>query len=80
MTSIQSVSGIGPHLVTLLEKKGISTAEQLAAASPTALLDVSGIGPRRVETLLRAARAAIEAPAAKAVASRKTPAGTCQRL
>ncbi|MCK0103850.1 helix-hairpin-helix domain-containing protein [Pseudohalocynthiibacter sp. F2068] len=59
MTFILDVPGIGPHLASKLTEKGISTAEEFAATSPTALLEVPGIGARRVEILLKAARQVI---------------------
>jgi colicin import membrane protein len=60
MTPTSGVSGIGPHLVVSLSKKGILTAEQLAALSPEDLRDIPGIGARRAASLLAAARRALE--------------------
>lgn len=60
MTPIQSVSGIGPHLVSVLAKQGISSAEQLAATLPAVLLSIPGISVRRAEKLLAAAHSVIK--------------------
>lgn len=79
MTPILSVSGIGPHLVNKLAEKGISTAEQLATTSPAALIDISGIGVRRAESLLAAARLALESTPPKLSKGRKAPAQSATR-
>ena len=79
MTPLLSVPGIGPHLVALLAKQGISTTEQLAIASPAALRDIPGIGLRRADSLLTAARLALESTPPKASRVRKAPAQAAAR-
>ena len=61
MTSLLKVSGVGPAMMAALAQKGISTAEDLAVASPEVLLEIPRVGPARVATLLAAAQAAIGA-------------------
>ncbi len=73
MTLILDIPGIGPNLASKLTEKGISTAEEFAATSPTALLEVPGIGARRVEILLEAARRAITGAPKALPKSRKAP-------
>ena len=71
MIPILDVSGIGPHLAALLAEKGITTAEQLAATLPTALLEIPGIGPQRAQTLLTAATLALKGDPPKPTKARK---------
>jgi hypothetical protein len=73
MTPLLSVSGIGPHMVVLLAKKGISTTEQLATTSPTSLREIPGIGVRRADTILAAALLALDNNPPKTSKMRKAP-------
>lgn len=59
MTSLLEVSGVGPAMMAALAQKGISTAEDLAVASPEVLLEIPGIGPTRVASLYAAAQVAL---------------------
>lgn len=63
-TPLTAVSGIGPAAAGLLEKHGIASAEQLAQATVEELTKVPGFGTSRATTVIAAARAALDAPAA----------------
>ena len=63
-TPLTAVSGIGPAAAGLLEKHGIASAEQLAQVTVEELSEVPGFGTSRATTVIAAARAALDAPAA----------------
>lgn len=79
MTRLLSIPGIGPHLVALLAKQGISTTQQLAMTSPAALRDIPGIGARRADSILSAARQALESPPPETAKLRKPAAQVAAR-
>ena len=74
MIPILNVSGVGPRLATILSEKGITTADQLAATLPAALLEIPGIAAQRAESLLAAANLALEGNPPKSSKARKAPA------
>ncbi len=73
MIPILKVSGIGPQLAASMAEKGITTADQLATTLPVVLREIPGIGAHRAETLLTAAKQALEGDPSKPPIARKAP-------
>jgi NAD-dependent DNA ligase len=58
-TSVLQVKGIGPAAEKILAKAGITTAENLAAATPEALSAIPGFGESRARQVIANAKQAV---------------------
>jgi N utilization substance protein A len=67
--SLISVPGIGDVAAELLYQNGFKSAEEVAQADEQALADVEGLGPEKAASILKAARAYVEAKQREAAAA-----------
>lgn len=67
--SLISVPGIGDVAAELLYQNGFKSAEELAQADEQALAEVEGLGPEKAVSILKAARAYVEAKQREAAAA-----------
>jgi len=67
--SLISVPGIGDVAAELLYQNGFKSAEELAQADEQALAEVEGLGPEKAASILKAARAYVEAKQREAAAA-----------
>ena len=59
--SLTSVPGIGDVAAELLYQNGFKSAEEVAQSDEPALAEIEGLGPEKVASILKAARAFVEA-------------------
>jgi N utilization substance protein A len=59
--SLTSVPGIGDVAAELLYQNGFKSAEEVAKSDELALAEIEGLGPEKVTSILKAARAFVEA-------------------
>ena len=70
---LRSLSGVGPAMEERLKKAGITTAQQLAAATLEQLTGIEGIGEKTAQKLLESAKDAAALPAPPAPTEEPTP-------